>query len=163
MLISCSTLVAITWYLGWKREHYVKEISSSFCLTAANALSTEDMCQEIEFEIDGRLADILAGFKQQIPMIGMFLSKSKEEQLKATAKTELMKLVPNIKQRFLQKEIEAPALNKADLKLDHLSPDMDLLIDRLWKPIKSRFLVIAAAVGFFFGLLEFALILLIFA
>jgi hypothetical protein len=149
--IACSTLFVISWYLCRQKKADIKEIADAFSSKLDGFQGNqEETEQEIERQIDHRLDEIISEFKKQIPMLSMVLSKSKEVELKETAKAELIKLIPSIKQHFLQKL--GSGLGQT------LSFHAEQLIDLLWKKVRHRLLLLAAAVGFILGFLEVALI-----
>lgn len=59
-----------------------------------------DMELHIEGQIDQRLDAIVSRFKEQIPMVGMFLSGAKEDELKGYARVEMLKLLPSVRKNL---------------------------------------------------------------
>ncbi|MEI8124267.1 MAG: hypothetical protein WCG42_00750 [Parachlamydiaceae bacterium] len=56
------------------------------------------LVQQGEELINRRLDAVIIAFKEQIPIVTMFLSQSKEEALKECAKKELYRLIPECQQ-----------------------------------------------------------------
>lgn len=154
ILISCMTFLTLVWMIYHQKQSQLTELIHSF------SLKMEVAEQGIEGEVDKRLNAVIAGFKAKMPMISMFLSKSKEAELKEVAKTELMKLVPALKEHFF--------INISDIDHDQKSFEVQLscladqLIDRLWKQVQSLLFFTALGVGFFLGALEMLLVYCLF-
>ncbi len=51
--------------------------------------------------IDERLSAVIAMFKLEIPMIGTFLTPTREKSFKEKASTELVKMLPSIKEKLV--------------------------------------------------------------
>jgi len=120
-LISCCALVFCVWYF--------------FCMRRSNlhknvGVSDDGVNNEDDL-INHRLDAIIAAFKEQIPMIGMFLSKTKEDSLKKCAREELVKLIPEFKQRLV------PVISKV-----------------FWKKLRVPLLGTIFLIGFLLGLLQ---------
>jgi hypothetical protein len=85
----------------------------------------------------------------------MFLSKTKEEEMKGTARQELMKLIPSIKQGLMKKKSEMEDHGKSlERKVEQ---QIDFFIQHFWEQVKHRLFLLVASVGLFLGLLELAL------
>lgn len=59
-------------------------------------LSKESSKQEIELLLDKRLDQLIQTLKLQIPMGGMFLTGALAEKMKALAKEEILKMLPEV-------------------------------------------------------------------
>ncbi|HEV8052508.1 MAG TPA: hypothetical protein VGP47_08435 [Parachlamydiaceae bacterium] len=156
ILIACATFFSLALYFSsLKKKELLEKIMEAFIPKIGQSILNAEPGAEIEAQIDSRLTDIITGFKKQIPMVSMFLSKSKEAELKETARTELMKLIPSIKQHFsgkIDQVIEAGGLNQK----------VEKLIEGLWKHIRYRFLLVAFLVGLIMGVIEVGLLLYFF-
>lgn len=155
ILISCCTFFALAWGIRRQKEKKLNEMVDTF------VFETEEAEKDIEEQIDQRLNDIIVGFKMQIPMMSVFLSKTKEAELKETAKNELVKLFPALKQRFLQKFTKNSKNSSLSLE-EQLHLRVNQLLDSLWQQVKYPLLRIAIAVGAIFGLLEVTFFYLLF-
>ena len=158
LFISFFTFFSLVWYFRLQRKACLKEIST--CLSPGiDFLFLNDHTEwEIEQQIDARLEGIIIGFKKQMPMISVFLSKSKEADLKKTAKSELMKLVPEINRHFSQKTAGLTGSKQNIVFNEILEKNADLVLERLWKQAKYRLLAIVFAVGLILGVVEAILI-----
>lgn len=88
---------------------------------------------EIDVLIDAKLDDLVLVFKQQIPMASTFLVGNLVEKLKGSAKGEIIKMIPGIKDKLVQQAFEKYFL---------------------------KFCVAGASIGFVFGTLQLAIMLL---
>lgn len=147
LLISLSTYLTIAWFSFRQKQAYLKQITDSLSLSSLGF--DKGMDQEIEEEIDHRLEEMIAGFKKQIPMISMFLSKTKETELKDMAKAELLLLIPAIKERFLQKK---------HLIESGINSKINSYIEELWVMVKYKFLGITLTTGLILGLIEIGIL-----
>lgn len=146
VLISECTLFAVVWHMQSQRQTILSEILNCNSSGINPSLTSEKSEDVIEQQIEDRLNEIIAAFKRQIPMIGLFLSKTKEGELKVTARVELMKLIPAFKQRFFQKKEELPG--------KELRKSIERLLDDLWAHVKGRLLAVGLGVGLLLGILE---------
>jgi Flp pilus assembly protein TadB len=135
LFIACITLLVLAYDFSKKKETYFREIKEFY------ASETD---KEIENLIDDRLSDIVTSFKQKIPMIGMFLPEVKERELKESAKTKLMQMIPDIKQRFSGSDF------------------FSQFAESLWRQMRNRFVLVAICTGALLGLLEVGLMLIFF-
>lgn len=156
ILIACSTFLIVVWYLlSFKKKEVLKEIVDAFSSsTGLSAFISDEPGDEVASQIDSRLDDIVTGFKKQIPMIGMFLSKTKEAELKETARVELMKLIPSIKQHFSKK-------TESILTEGALAGKVGRVVDGLWRQVKCRLMLVVVLVGLVLGLVEVGLLMLL--
>lgn len=141
ILVACATFFFIGYFFSKKRKTLFIE------LIAANKIQGLDE-DAIENLIDERLNELIIGFKKMIPMIEMFLSQKKENELREFAKEELLKIVPCIKQKFSQGK-------------GLLDEKIEQLVNRLWKHAYLRLLMASACLGAILGLLEAVLLVLL--
>lgn len=143
ILIACVTVLVLAYDLTKRKKEYFKEILEVISSDADLSGGTD---VEMEKVIDDRLSDMVSGFKKKIPMIGMFLNQTKENELKELAKQELMQMIPAIKQKFLSS--------------DYLSQIADRLVNKLRKNLLKRVLVVSVCVGALLGVVEALLVYL---
>lgn len=146
ILVACISFVAVCWFLSRRKRLFFKEILMPI-IPGIDWFGAETE-KEIEGLIDERLNAIIVGFKKQIPMIGMFLSQTKEEALKTSAKVELMRLIPAIKKRFLQK------IGESDYLEGQFHLIVSQLVSGLWRRVKYQLFSILVGVGALLGILE---------
>lgn len=157
ILIACSTFLILTWYLlSLQKETFLKEFIDKYSQnTDFFTLMKDESEEEVAEQVDSRLNDIVAGFKKQIPMISMFLSRSKEAELKETARVELMKLIPLINQHFSRKVGNGFADGEQSRKIGQF-------VDRMWKQVKYRLFLVAVLMGLVLGFIEAGLWMILF-
>ena len=102
---------------------------------------------EIDKAIDEKLDSLVLVLKKQIPMASTFLVGSINEKLKSHAKGEMLKLIPEVKQRLL-------ARIKGDLQgaslIEMLSERMgSVLFRKLLFSLSAPVAIIAAVCGLF--------------
>lgn len=162
ILISFAAIIAVMLSLKNKKQDFFNQIIDEFSPEKNLAFlnSGGEISSEIEGQIDNRLNAVIIGFKKQIPMIGMFLSQTKENELKETAKTELLKLVPGIKDRFIKKanEIFKPVNGSSE---GLLALKLNKILDALWKKIKYKIILTVFVVGLIFGFIELGIVYLL--
>jgi hypothetical protein len=110
--VSAFFIVMITGYFLTKSEkgkQIVNELANSILCDAdisqilSSKLDTDLLDDEVEAVVDKKLDDLVLIFKQQIPMASAFLSGSLVGKLKSSAKVELLKDVPELKKRFIER------------------------------------------------------------
>lgn len=159
LLIAFTTILAVMWSLKANKDEFLNRILSEFSpeKTFSFLNSEEEMGDEIEMQINQRLDAVIIGFKKQIPMVSIFLSRSKEDELKETAKTELMRLIPGIKDRFIKKVNEV--LNPVNGPLEGVVVQKLIrVLDDLWKQVKYKIILIVSCVGLVLGLIELGIV-----
>lgn len=113
-------------------------------------LNKEKFENEVEEVIDDKLDDLVLVFKQQIPMASTFLVGPLVDKLKKSAKLEILKIVPDIREKLMKR-----------MKADHVD---ERVIDKLaasitWsssKPIITHIGVVSAITGALLGLIQVA-------
>jgi len=136
-----------------KKEVLLKRLCSSvleasdFEQGAVKKLQNDVFDAEIDALIDRKLDDLVSVFKRQIPMASTFLTGSLLVKLKASAKVEIVKMIPEIKEKLL---LRIKHSFKPDRLLEALTDRLDFaLIDR----ICFFYGLIGAAIGAGLGLL----------
>ena len=159
IMISFAAIFAMILSLKNQKKNLLNKLIDDFSSEKhLDFLNNEsEISSEIEGQLDNRLDAIINGFKKQIPMIGMFLSQTKEDELKATAKTELLKLIPGIKNRFITKVNEI--LKPVDDSLEKLlTQKLEKIFDNLCEQIKYKIFIRTFATGLIFGVIEIGII-----
>lgn len=159
ILISLISISSLIWLLKLHKNEFLNQVLSEFSpeKTFSFLSSEREVSDEIELQIDQRLDAVIMGFKKQIPMISMFLSRTKEDELKDTAKTELMRLIPGIKDRFIKKVNEV--FNPVNGPLEGaVTQKLNRVLEKLWTQVKLRIIMTAIGVGLVLGLIELGLI-----
>ncbi|MEM1282526.1 MAG: hypothetical protein AAGG81_03130 [Chlamydiota bacterium] len=105
---------------------------------------------EVEEVIDDKLDDLVLVFKQQIPMASTFLVGSFVEKLKKSAKLEILKIVPDIREKFVNR-----------MKVGHFDEQVvDKLVASItwssFKPIVKHIVLVSAISGYLLGLIQVA-------
>lgn len=119
--------------------------------------------KDIEQLVNKQMEELFSAFKVQVPMIGMFLSVEREEKLKEQARTELMKLVPALKQRFLEQFITGECFRETmkSMIADKAKVEFDRLISQLLTSMRYSYFSKAFILGFCLGALEAVLFIII--
>jgi len=147
--------------LLYKKEQFIKQLYCSLIKTGhfeeivVQKLQSDQFDQEVEELIDHKLDDLVMVFKRQIPMASTFLTGGLLIKLKASAKVEIVKMIPDIKAKLLLRV-------RRDMKSTHLfDQHADCInvkrIDRYCLIYAS----IGALIGFLLGLVQLAIMPLI--
>lgn len=123
--IALLTVWAISWViLRWVLKHpetIARSITDSLIANDQaiqlfeGLLDSGDMETQVQPILDTRLDHLVDTLKVKIPMANMFLTGPMVEQLKAVAKEELIKIIPDIKNLLVEKLREG---NQLDLLLN---------------------------------------------
>ncbi|MEC7838531.1 MAG: hypothetical protein VX777_00675 [Chlamydiota bacterium] len=154
-----STLLPLIYFLYSESGiHYFRDGCArifrdvNFAATAEKKLDNDVFDAEIEELLDQKLDDLVLVFKRQIPMAGTFLVGGLVEKLKKSAKAEILKMVPEIKNRLLTR-----MQNDLDSQMI-----VDIMIDRLKFKSLSYYLTLyclaGAVIGFILGVMPIAFI-----
>jgi hypothetical protein len=140
-----------------RKEAVIKEAAASLFKTAEISKMVESKLDndlfdaEIEELIDQKLDDLVIVFKQQIPMASTFLVGNLVEKLKASAKNEIIKMVPDMKGKLMQRA-------KRELDPDSLLADVATIVDgERFERYFLKFCTAGAGVGLGFGALQLAM------
>ncbi len=98
---------------------------------------------EVELLLDQKLDDLVLVFKREIPMAGTFLVGGLVQKLKRSAKGEILKMVPEIKQRLLQRM-------KKDLDSQMI---VNLIIESVQVSRLTKYIALLCLAGGFIGFL----------
>lgn len=155
-IISCSTLIVCSfWIRNDCRKFYGGAIIEEFSKCFINLWHIWNIEKEIESLIERSLENLVATFKEQIPIAGTFLSKAREDSLKERARLELIKLIPSIKQQLLEhlsnhsQEVGINAETALQVKFE-----TEKIINLFWEHIKYSLLIKIALLGFVLGLIQ---------
>lgn len=170
-LISFCTALAVCLWLRSGLQKKIKDgaiakgILSSFDKKMAFANLWEEwrLEKEIGSLIDKQLDHLIVAFKEQIPMIPMFLTKVREDKLKEQAHIELIKLIPGIKQHLLDR-LDTNENGQIDLNAsvnEHVDRIWQKLSGHLFKKLSYTILIKASILGFALGLIEAGLMIII--
>lgn len=134
--------------LSRKKELFIRQICSSLIETADlneaihKKVENGEFDAELEGMIDRKLDDLVLVFKRQIPMASTFLTGTLVVKLKASAKEEIVKMIPEIKEKLLLRI-------SRDFNPNQLIEDR---IQHLDFSLLDRYSIIYAFVGAFIGL-----------
>jgi hypothetical protein len=157
--LACWTVVSFLIHLGLGRLKTLKKPIISYVekwkeeAFLERKLEALDLNAEVEPILDEKLDGVIDQYRQQIPMLSMFLTEALTAKVKTTAKLEILKALPDIKSRLITKLGET--FNPTQMAEESLAGiQFDKLILRHFK--KEIFLVKsgAALFGFFIGLVE---------
>lgn len=82
---------------------FTKSLSDgAFLDTIQSQLKESGNEGELEELLNGKLDEVVTNLKRQIPMAGMFLTGSLEETIKESAKAEIYKALPEVKELALK-------------------------------------------------------------
>jgi hypothetical protein len=163
LVISFCTGLAIFWYLFQQKQTFLQEALAEFApKIEALLINFPDAGPEIEKQIDNRLDEIIATFKRHIPMIGMFLSQNKEEELRGLAKNELMKLMPIVKHRYLHSVNVISNHAQDRFSKSQIEFKIHQLYTKIWKQLRFKIFGIMIAVGLIMGFIEIGFFYLLF-
>lgn len=154
--IFLTTMIGLCFYRSRDARKLIKEAVNSLISdenieeSLRGTVGNDSFEQEVEDTIDEKLDDLVIVFKKQIPMASTFLVGPLAEKLKGSAKVEIMKIVPDLKDKVMKRV--------------NLSQDSDLISDKIlesisWntcKPIVLRVWGWAALMGIFLGFLQLA-------
>lgn len=93
-------------------------------------LETMDMQVETEALLDKHLQELILSFKKQIPMGGMFLTESLTTRMKTQAKEEIIKILPDLKQKMLKKFLDQMQLKEF---IEEKMMGLNLQFFEIWK------------------------------
>lgn len=99
--------------------------------------------------LDERLDRLIFTLRQEIPMASLVLSGKLIQKLKTQAQDEILKIMPELKQKLIERLA-------AELDVGHFFEKMG---DRFWKQYFSTIAYWAALIGFFVGFLLFLVII----
>jgi hypothetical protein len=136
IFISCSVMWLIRRYLKKQSGPLIKRTEEEL----KKILDDNSLDQEVSGLIDKRLDDVIQAFKVEIPMIGMFLGKARENSLKEVAMKEFMKLIPSVKTKLKEKVVIGDQAKK--------------MFDDYWRSSRWSAFCAAVIIGVVFGLLE---------
>jgi len=114
----------------------------NFAAIAEKKLDNDVFDAEFEELLDHKLDDLVLVFKRQIPMAGTFLVGGLVSKLKHSAKEEILKMLPEIKNRLLtrmQKDLDSQMI-------------VDIVVDRVQFKSISRYIILFCAAGGSIGL-----------
>lgn len=170
-LISCCTAFACrSWLFRGVKEYCSKQTFIDEILCSSNLEQcfnaqwhAQDVEKDIELLVNKQVEELFVTFKAQVPMIGMFLSVEREEKLKGQARTELMKLVPALKQRFLERFILGDGFCESmkSMIADKAKVEFNRLISQLLTSMRCSYFGKAFILGFCLGGLEAALFMIL--
>lgn len=163
LFISLCTGVVLMLYVLRQKNVFLQEALATFApKIEAPFINFPDDSSEMEKQVDERLDEIILTFKRYIPMIGMFLSQKKEEDLRGLAKTELMKLIPALKQKYLQR-VDIVSKHAQDrFSTSQFASKINQLCTNIWKQVQLKLFCVMIAIGLILGLLEIGLFYLLF-
>lgn len=166
-LIGCCIAYACRFWLlkGIKKTCNVDTWGRMLCLADLKLSINEqwralNLEKDIEMLVNKQLDGLFATFKVQVPMVGMFLSTEREEKLKDQARTELMKLVPSLKQRLMERFVDEGALQEAMIGTiaARVQQEFGSIVVQMWKSVRCAFFAKAFLLGFCLGLIEAGLL-----
>ncbi len=114
-------------------------------------LEAADIHMDVDSLLEQRLEALILLLKQQIPMASMLLSGSLAEKFKGQAKVEILKMLPSLKQRLLDRLSE-----EVDIKEWVLKQIQEFAIEKQ----ALRIVLYAALLGFLVGLINVAIVML---
>ncbi len=117
--------------------------------------------RDLEVLIGRRLDAMVVAVKTQIPMIGMLLTQSREDKLKAQAHEEFIKLIPEIKEAVAARYAEQGTGSEGVASIPMMQEPLEKLTAGLWKSWAYAAVGLAALLGLFVGLAELWLISLL--
>lgn len=128
--------------------------------TFANELGTIDISDKLEAILTERIQAVLDRFKENTPMVGMFLNDSISSKIKRMVVDEIVKDWP-----LLQQSMTSAVLERFDLqtliatKIRSMeSAQIELTIRALAGPKLKLWPLAAAGLGFLIGLIQMALV-----
>lgn len=128
--------VFMTYYCLWRRlEKSKAEIIARLTQEFDNVAGPGDFCEILDEKLEGFIEDL----RNRIPMGNMLLTSSLSVKVKELAKEGIIKIMPDIKERLINR----------------LSNEMrvDILILKILCPELCRIIIYAAVLGFIIGLL----------
>lgn len=131
----------------WLRKQY-NQLTKPVTPKIETKQSPEDIDVQVESLIMQGLEHTIMVFKDQIPMASMFLSQTREDQLKRQAHSEMIKILPAIKAVFKDTADKSEAE-----KLWQQGP-LNHLTKQLWRTWTSLLCGLAVIAGLLLGLLE---------
>lgn len=129
------------WLQKWMGKGKVDELFDSL-------IDSSLVEREAEAMVDQKLDDLVVVFKQQIPMASTFLVGSLADKLKNSAKVELMKILPDARQRFKE------SLRNQGFESFFIAKFVE---DLTWPHCRSqviRIALIACAIGALLGVIQ---------
>lgn len=112
------------------------------------SVDNENFEKEVDGIIDEKLDDLVLVFKQQIPMGSTFLVGPLVEKLKGSAKKEIIKIVPDMKDRLMRR---MKSQKNGDLLAEKL---FESITWSFCKPITLKIGGIAAGIGAILGMIQ---------
>jgi hypothetical protein len=95
---------AIHWYFRMNRlRPLIAHAMDSLEEQLHRKLENADIQADVDALLEQRLDALILIFKQQIPMASMLLSGALAEKFKGQAKEEILKMLPGLKQRLLDR------------------------------------------------------------
>ena len=117
-------LLSIIFYLGIKIFLFKKVNATSIKKELVNKILQSDLSVGIEPLLDKRLDLVVENFKQEIPMASMFLSGALANKFKNKGKSEILKMLPEVKTFLIEKFLQ-------DFELDTLMPSPSTLAKKM--------------------------------
>lgn len=101
--------VLITYFCLW---HRLKKSKGQILQNLKNKL---DPREEIDDLLDDKLEDFIADLRSQIPMGSMLFTEALSKTIKGIAKKEILKMIPDIKERLLDRFSKEVSLKNIEL------------------------------------------------
>lgn len=120
-----------------------------------------DIEAHVEGLLDAKLDNYIAGLKESIPMVGMFLNAEYEAILKSKAKEELLKMVPELKEyiaQTLHDDLDIQAFVEEKVKNFSVRKMEEITMHVATKELKT-IEVLGGVLGLVIGLLQVLLML----
>lgn len=117
-------------------------------------INLKNKFQEIDFKedldslLDRHLSNLILNLKKQIPMGSLFLSGSFVEKLKTQAKEEILLMLPELKQKLLERIGKEADFDHLFSNIDLDNFEIDASSKNLLKKIVNRSAVASSALGF---------------
>ncbi len=105
--------VLITYYFIWRR---LERNKTTLVQTLSQRVNSTEIQKEVSEVLDHKLNHFIHELRSQIPMGSMLLTDSLSRTIKGIAKEEMLKMIPDIKERLVNRlstemDIEKIALN----------------------------------------------------
>ena len=151
-LLALVAFLAMRWFFRKEKlMPIIAKVMNSLEEQLQRKLEAADINMEVDSLLEQRLDAILLSLKQQIPMASMLLSGALADKFKGQAKGEILKMLPGLKERLLER-----LSKEINLKEWVLGQVQELAS----KKLALRCIVYAALIGFLMGLINGVIILI---